>query len=91
VGNLTVKELERNISKLKLNKDWTKSTIAFVTHISRLLSDHLELNPRPAGVAHWTKSTIAFLTHISHLLSDHLGMNRRTAGGAYLKIVTQLD
>ena len=52
VGKLTVRELERNITKLRLNKDWTKSTSAFVTHIAHLLSDHLGMNPRPASGAH---------------------------------------
>jgi hypothetical protein len=52
VGKLTVKELERNITKLRLNKDWTKSVTAFVTHISHLLSDHLGMNPRPLSGAH---------------------------------------
>jgi hypothetical protein len=52
VGKLTVRELERNITKLRLNKDWTKTTSAFVTHIAHLLSDHLGMNPRPASGAH---------------------------------------
>lgn len=47
-----IKELERNIAKIKLSKDWTKSTSAFVTYVSHLLSDHLGMNPRPASGAH---------------------------------------
>ena len=73
VGKLTVKELERNISKLRLNKDWTKSTLAFVNHIAHLLSDHLGMNPRPSSGAHLYTDEW-YIDKLNDTFSEHVEM-----------------
>jgi hypothetical protein len=74
VGKLTVRELERNISKLRLNKDWTKTKTAFVIHVAHLLTNHLGMNPRPTGGGALLYTDAWYIDKLNDTFSEHAEM-----------------